>query len=131
MNQSRQALGRWGEKLAGDYLEGKGYSIIARNERTPYGEIDIIAQNDRITMDDDDSSTQVTIFVEVKTRTTQSFGYPEDSITPKKQSNIISAATHYLQEHAQLDVDWRIDVIAIERYPQKQPIIHHFEDAFR
>ena len=44
MSKSRQALGRWGEALAGDYLLEKGYTIIARNVRTPYGEIDLIAQ---------------------------------------------------------------------------------------
>ena len=71
------------------------------------------------------------MFVEVKTRTSQSFGYPEEAVTPRKQINMVSAAQHYLQEHPDLDLDWRIDVISIERYPDRAPIIHHFDNALR
>ena len=53
-----QKVGQWGEQAAADYLSTKGYEIIARNVRTPYGEIDLIAQKDGFT-----------IFVEVKART--------------------------------------------------------------
>jgi putative endonuclease len=128
LSKSRQALGRWGEALAGDYLLEKGYTIIARNVRTPYGEIDLIAQQ---RLESNQEKNEVMVFVEVKTRTSQNFGYPEDSITPRKQSNLISASNHYLQEHPEVDMEWRIDVISIERYPHTQPIIHHFENAVR
>ena len=53
-----QRVGQWGEQAAADYLSAKGYEIMARNVRTPYGEIDLIAQKDGFT-----------IFVEVKART--------------------------------------------------------------
>ncbi|HUV28925.1 MAG TPA: YraN family protein, partial [Anaerolineales bacterium] len=66
---------------------------------------------------------------EVKTRSSQTFGFPEESITASKQNHLISAALHYLQEHPDLDQDWRVDVIAIERYRNRDPIIHHFENA--
>jgi putative endonuclease len=131
LSKSRRELGSWGEALAGDYLLEKGYTIIARNERTPYGEIDLIAQHRSEPQGEMTSPQDVTVFVEVKTRTTQNFGYPEESITARKQANLISASLHYLQEHPQLDKDWRIDVISIERYSHQQPIIHHFEDAVR
>lgn len=127
MSQSRQELGRWGEAHAADYLQQQGYTVIARNIRTPYGEIDLIVQQlSKITEDE-----TITVFVEVKTRTSKTFGYPEEAITPRKQLNLVSAAQHYLQEHPDLDKNWRIDVIAIERYPEHSPIINHFENALQ
>lgn len=131
MSQSRQELGRWGEALAADYLVDQGYTIVARNERTPYGEIDLVAQKVSGPTVESRQPQEVLVFVEVKTRTSQSFGYPEEAVTPRKQMNLISAAQHYLQEHPDLDLDWHIDVIAIERYPDRAPIIHHFENALR
>lgn len=129
MTQSPKELGQWGEALAAEYLLNNGYTIIARNERTPYGEIDLIVQ--QISRKDAElqSTPQVTVFVEVKTRTSKKFGYPEQSVTPRKLENLLSSAQHYLQEHAKEEVDWRIDVIAIERYGDQTPIIHHFENA--
>lgn len=125
MNQSRQELGRWGEALAAEYLRDHGYEIISQNERTPYGEIDIIAQQ---TSNNTEYEIMI-VFVEVKTRTSKSYGYPEEAVTPRKQINLVSAAQHYLQEHPESDIPWRIDVISIERYPNRSPIINHFENA--
>lgn len=127
MNQSRQELGSWGEAYAANYLRDHGYEIISRNVRTPYGEIDIIAQQTSKNVEEE----IMTVFVEVKTRTSKSFGYPEEAITPRKQINLVSAAQHYLQEHPEMDMHWRIDVIAIERYPKRQPTINHFENALQ
>jgi putative endonuclease len=127
LSKSRQELGRWGEAHAADYLHQQGYAVIARNVRTPYGEIDLIVQQfSKITEDE-----TITVFVEVKTRTSKTFGFPEEAITPRKQLNLISAAQHYLQEHPDLEKNWRIDVIAIERYPERSPIISHFENALQ
>ena len=127
MNQSSQELGRWGEDYAAEYLLGYGYEIISRNVRTPYGEIDIIAQQTSENIDKE----KITVFVEVKTRSSTSYGYPEEAITPRKQINLVSAVQHYLQEHPELDMHWRIDVIAIERYPNRSPSIKHFENALQ
>ena len=124
MSQSRQELGRWGEAHAANYLQQQGYTVIARNVRTPYGEIDLIVQQVS-------EGETIAVFVEVKTRTSKTFGYPEEAITPRKQLNLVSAAQHYLQEHPDLDKNWRIDVIAIERYPERSPIINHFENALQ
>lgn len=131
MSQSRQELGRWGEAHAAEYLVDQGYTIVARNERTPYGEIDLVAQKVSGPTAESRESQELLVFVEVKTRTSQSFGYPEEAVTPRKQINLISAAQHYLQEHPDLNLDWRIDVISIERYPDQAPIIHHFDNALR
>lgn len=124
MSQSRQELGRWGEAHAADYLQQQGYTVIARNVRTPYGEIDLIVQKKS-------EGETIAVFVEVKTRTSKTFGYPEEAITPRKRLNLISAVQHYLQEHPDLVMNWRIDVIAIERYPERSPIINHFENALQ
>src|SRR5215510_7943229 len=94
-----QRIGKWGEETAVEYLAQRNCEIIARNIRTPYGEIDIVAKQDNIL-----------IFVEVKTRTSNKMGLPEESITQRKRQHMLSAAEHYA---AQLEIDaWQIDVIS-------------------
>jgi putative endonuclease len=116
MSKHRQKIGVWGEGVAAKYLEEHGYSVMARNARTPYGEIDIVVDKDEFTS-----------FVEVKTRTSSSYGPPEISVTPRKQEHMIAAAEHYAQEH---EIDhWQIDVIAVEGKPGQEPEITHFENA--
>jgi putative endonuclease len=116
MSGRNQKIGIWGESVTARYLEEHGYNVLARNIRTPYGEIDIIVQKDGLT-----------IFVEVKTRTSRSLGPPEISVTPRKQEHMLAAAEHYASEH---EIDhWQIDVIAVEGRPGKQPEFTHFENA--
>jgi len=111
-----QRIGKWGEDTAADYLTERGCEIIVRNARTPYGEIDIIARQG-----------DVTIFVEVKARTSNKMGLPEESITPRKQEHMLACAEHYAAEHA---IDhWQIDVISIEGKPGSDPKITYFENA--
>jgi putative endonuclease len=75
-------------------------------------------------------SVVITVFVEVKTRTSHLFGAPEDSITLRKQQHMLKAAQAYIQLHPESRGDWRIDVIAIElQNLQATPIITHFENA--
>lgn len=119
MTTTKQALGQWGEDTAVDYLINKGYRIIDRNVRTSYGEIDIIAQHGASL-----------VFVEVKTRTTNNYGLPEESITRQKQEHIIASAQAYIQASERFDLNWRIDVIAIRKLDQgATPEIFHFENA--
>jgi putative endonuclease len=111
-----QRIGKWGEETATEYLTLKGYEIIGRNIRTPYGEIDIVAKQ-----------KDVMVFVEVKTRTSNKMGLPEESITPRKRQHMLSAAEHYATENG---IDhWQIDVIAIEGKPGSNPKITYFENA--
>jgi putative endonuclease len=116
MSGRNQKIGNWGESVTAGYLEERGYSVVARNIRTPYGEIDIVAQKDGFT-----------IFVEVKTRTSSSLGPPEISVTPRKQEHMLAAAEHYASEN-EID-NWQIDVIAVEGKPGNQPDFTHFENA--
>lgn len=110
-----QSVGRWGEQAAADYLCQHGYEILARNVRTPYGEIDLVACKDGIT-----------VFVEVKARTGISFGPPEVAVTPRKQAHMLACAEFYAQQN---EIDhWQIDVIAVERLKSGTQITH-FENA--
>ncbi len=131
MSTSRQALGRWGERLAAEHLKAHGYTIVAQNVRTPYGEIDLVArQLIQSGVPLEDSAEYVTVFVEVKTRSSTSYGLPEESITARKQVHMLESAQSYLQAHPELDGDWRIDVIAIQRFRSgKEPHITHFENV--
>jgi putative endonuclease len=119
---SRQSLGRWGETRAAEYLTSCGYTLLERNVRTPYGEIDLVTLYEG----------QV-VFVEVKTRASHTLGPPEVSITPTKKTHMVSAGLAYLQSHPDLGEDWRIDVIAILRLPGPGGAvteqIEHFENV--
>jgi putative endonuclease len=114
-------LGRWGEQEAASYLTGQGYEILERNHRTPHGELDLIARL---------PAANTIVFVEVKTRSTRTFGYPEASVDAGKQAHLLNAAQYYIQQHPDLTCNWRIDVIAIQRARQGGPAqITHFENA--
>ena len=134
MKTTRQALGRWGESLAADYLVERGYTILERNARTPYGEIDLVAHLDcdqgAANQSDPTAPQFVVVFVEVKTRSSTAFGLPEAAVSARKQAHILAAAQAYLQAHPDLGDDWRVDVIAIQRSKTgDQPVITHFENA--
>jgi putative endonuclease len=111
-----QRIGKWGEDTATLYLAQRGYEILTRNARTPYGEIDIVAKQD-----------DITIFVEVKSRTSLKMGLPEESVNSRKQARMLACAEHYAAENA---IDhWQIDVIAVEGKVGLEPKITHFENA--
>lgn len=103
MPDARHALGQLGEELAVRYLRQQGYVILERNYRCSYGEVDVVARDrDRLA------------FVEVRTRRGTAFGSPEESVTPQKQQRLVTVAREYLQARECVDVDWGIDVVAIE-----------------
>ncbi len=118
MTTRKQALGQWGEDTAAGYLESQGYVVLTRNYHTAHGEIDIVATRDT-----------ALIFVEVKTRTSHAFAYPEDSVNLRKQAHLLSAAQDYLQAHPHSPESWQFDVIAIEKNPTRPPEIVHFENV--
>lgn len=128
MAQSRrQQVGRWGEAVASRYLEKRGYQILARNARTPYGEIDLVARQ----------KDGCLVFVEVKTRTNVVFGLPEEAVDARKLKHMVAAAEAYwlafLEQHPEIgDQSWRIDVIAVQGKPgtKVEDIqIEHFENV--
>ncbi len=117
MKTHNQKIGRWGEEIASAYLQKRGYKFVDANVRTPYGEIDLILR-----------LNEITIFVEVKTRTSTRYGYPEEAITPQKQQHMLESAGHYVQEH---EIDfWRVDAVSVIGKPSgKEPEITHFKDV--
>ena len=132
MSNYRQSFGKWGEEFAARYLCENGYTILARNVRTPYGEVDLIVLQTELPSGMSAIKEEpVIVFVEVKTRSSTKFGLPEDAITVRKQEHILAAAQFYLQENPNLEGDWRIDVVAIQRDSSlSEPTIEHFENAF-
>lgn len=110
-----RTIGRWGEKAAAQYLADQGYKLIGSNIRTPYGEIDLIVRRE-----------DMTVFVEVKTRTSASFGLPEEAVSARKMEHMLNAA-HYYASGNGID-HWQIDVISVEGRPGTIPVFTHFEN---
>ncbi|MGF1532328.1 MAG: YraN family protein [Bernardetiaceae bacterium] len=112
--------GQIGEQLALSYLSEKGYAILAQNHRVGRAEIDLIAR---------DEQEQLLVFVEVKYRTSDAFGWPEQCVHPDQQARIAEAAVAY-SETIGWEGDWRFDLIAILHQKGRSPDIEHFEDVF-
>lgn len=108
MTNQRKSLGNWGEGLATTHLEALGYSIRDRNWRCTIGEIDLVAEERQ------EKREKRVHFVEVKTRKGRSKGSPEESITWHKRNKLIQTALMYISTHQLGDVDWQIDLVAIE-----------------
>lgn len=120
MKKGKKELGNWGEDLAVEYLISKGYEILNRNFRTHHGELDIVA-----------GKKDLLFFVEVKTRTSHSYFYPEDSVTRRKQMYLLEAAEQYLSLLQGDFINWQFDVISIEIDGQEKVHIEHFENVFQ
>jgi putative endonuclease len=125
MSADTMKLGKWGEGIAAEYLEGSGYSILTRNYHTPVGEIDIVAVNQ-------DNGSSYLVFVEVKTRSSQEHGYPEEAFTRRKWDHLRAAIHYYFESHPEVDLEWRVDVIAILGHPAcENPQIMHFDNVVK
>lgn len=109
--------GASGELVAVNHLLEQGYDIIEKNWRSGKDEVDVIAMHkDQL------------VFVEVKTRTSDFFGAPEEWVGIKKQRNLIRAANSYIEER-NLALNVRFDVIGIIK-SNNQLRLNHIEDAF-
>jgi putative endonuclease len=112
-------IGKFGEEAAAEYLIDKGYLVLEKNFSVRYGEIDLVAL-------DGDSL----VFVEVKTRTSDRFGLPEDSITAEKMARMQNAALLWLEAHTEAPDDYRMDVISILLNRQNDVLdLQHFINA--
>ncbi len=107
------STGTLGEKMAIEYLAGKGFNILHQNWRHGHWEVDIIA-----------SLNDVLHFIEIKTRRTRKFGYPEEDVTKKKLINLINASEEFLY----LYPGWkniRFDILSITLL-KNQPVEYFF-----
>lgn len=94
-------IGRIGEEIAKEYLQDKDYRIIKQNFKSKFAEIDLIAKKNN-----------ELVFVEVRTKTGESFGRPEQTIGGKKLHKLKKNVAHYLK-YNNYDGPYRIDVIGI------------------
>ena len=112
---NNRQFGDMGEEIACKYLIDNGYKILDRNVHySRFCELDIIAQYKK-----------TLVFVEVKTRKTDTFGSPMEAITKTKYENIKKGALNYLSEHP--SKDYRIDVIGITLNPELK--IEHLQNV--
>jgi len=107
----RREIGILGEKLARDFLKRKGYRILETNFRCQYGEVDIIARK-----------KDYLVFIEVRTKTNNDFGTPEESVTHAKKEKIVACALSYLGTQQITAVLWRVDFVAVELDQKGKPV---------
>lgn len=119
MKREKVPLGQWGEEVALKYLKRKKYKVVNKGLRLLRGEIDVIAYDKKIL-----------VFIEVKTRSSQKFGFPEESVTLSKQKQIKKLAQGYLTSHNIEDVECRFDVLSINLDENKNCFIRHIKNAF-
>lgn len=112
----KSRIGRNGEEQAAEFLMQKGYEIVARNYRFKHAEIDLIVK-----------TPGLLVFVEVKSRSSSSFGEPETFVDGRKAAKIFEGAEQFM-----IETNWngniRFDIVSVK--VGNQPEIIHFEDAF-
>jgi putative endonuclease len=114
----QQTTGKIGERIGEDFLVKRGYQILGRNVRSPFGEIDLVA-NHRGTL----------VFVEIKARRSQTFGFAEEAIDRRKRDRLTRLASWYLACHPKIQSPVRFDVLAIQ-WAFGKPDVHLIENAF-
>ena len=109
--------GREGEEMAAEWLLGQGFVILHRNWKHSYFELDVIASKDTILH-----------FIEVKTRTTDTYGHPEEGVTVKKLERLMNAGEEFLYQYP----EWKriqYDILSIRLHKYKAPEYFFLEDV--
>ncbi|MFQ5501122.1 MAG: YraN family protein [Phycisphaerae bacterium] len=119
MSLFRRDLGRTGEDAACKLLRSRGYCVLERNFTCSLGEIDIICSN-----------KGTVVFVEVKTRSSDSGADPEANVTRVKQRKIENIARIWLELHPDTDAALRFDVVSVVKPSAGPPRVRHMIDAF-
>lgn len=118
-----QRAGAWGERVAADFLEKKGYRILGRNVR--FGsrcELDLVARS---------PAPEALVFVEVKTRRNEDFGRPFLAVDRAKRRALGRAAVRYLRRVKAKPAQIRFDVVEVVGAPDgPPPVVRHVESAF-
>lgn len=110
--------GSRGEQLACRFLENSGYEILERNWKHGRHELDIVAR-----------SAQELVVVEVKTRSSDKHGQPEEAVKKGKRGHMLRSANAYIEQTACV-LSVRFDIISVILHPGGKPHIHHIQDAF-
>lgn len=106
-HENRVVRGRKAEESALHYLESKGMRLVVRNFRTRRGEIDLIMQDGK-----------ELVFVEVRSRSSQAFGSPAETVSASKQAKIRKTALFFLQQRHLLETPCRFDVVGVLSLPK-------------
>lgn len=109
----KSKVGFRGERRARSYLKRQGYTVLHRNYRCPFGEVDIIAEKD-----------DVLCFVEVKTRSSDYYGAPNQAVNGERQRRYKNAARFYFA-NKEVDCTVRFDIIEVTKEG-----VNHIENAF-
>ena len=118
--RDRRWIGEYGERVAVDFLRAKGHRILKRNFKGPRrGEVDIIARHDRLLL-----------FIEVKTRRSDTKIRPLDAVDKTKQQLIERGANAWLKLLKTRNLPWRFDVIEILLEEGEKPKVNHVKNAF-
>lgn len=112
-------LGRYGEEAATELLRRKDYVILERNWSCVFGEADIIALDEGCL-----------VFVEVKTRNSIEYGFPEEAVTPQKRTRYERIASAYLDCYDGPDARVRFDVIGVQGLAGNRAFVRHIVNAF-
>lgn len=104
MENFRQRFGGWAEEVVSRHLTRHQWRLIDRHWQCRFGEIDIIAF---------DQAEQCLVFIEVRAKTSDSFGRPEDSITWRKKRSLARTIAYYVLKQRYLG-HYRCDVCAVE-----------------
>lgn len=112
-------FGQWGEELAAEFLEKKGYRILEKHFFFQHAEIDFIARDG-----------SYLVFVEVKTRSSADYGHPEEALSERKKRLLRKAAEGYLYLNQIKETDCRFDVVTVSFLPDGQINLNHYINAF-
>lgn len=118
-DRTQADVGHAGEEMATAFVEDLGYTVVTRNYRKRFGEIDIVAEDG-----------ETLVFIEVKTRSSERFGSPLEAVDARKQLRMARAALDYMASCGQHDRLARFDVVAVRLQPDGPPQIEHIRNAF-
>ncbi len=114
-----ESIGRRGEAAAAAYLQRTGMTVVERNWRCKIGEVDIVALDGT-----------ALVLVEVKTRTTNAKGTPEEAVSPAKQRKLVRLAQAYVTQAEVTFEEIRFDVVAIQPVAEDRALLRHHRAAF-
>lgn len=114
----RRALGREAEELAAGFLRARGFEVLDRNHAVRAGEVDLVCRDG-----------EVLCFVEVRSRTSEAQGGPEETVSRGKARRVVAAATDWALRNGGLERAIRFDVVAVT-FAEAGPRIEHFPAAF-
>ncbi len=117
---AKQEAGRRGEALAEAHLVRAGYTVLDRNYRFLRGELDLVCLDDPFV-----------VFVEVKWRSDDAWGRPEEHVTPAQKAKLRETAAAWMHERRMDGFPARFDIVAVLERPQAEPELTHYKFAFR